>query len=197
MTPAPATSLYLLQNRATVQPLPPNPRPWPLTWTFSSASAVAARRCGLVGERATAQLLYLAITTRLFDKPVSVGVKGHSSSGKSYVVQVTCRFFPKRAVIEMTAMSQRALVYSKENYRHRTLVLYEVVALREGVEDDLTSYFVRSLLSEGRISYAVHGARPSRADGPPSSSRRRGPPGSSSPPPRRGCIGRTRRGCSR
>ncbi len=153
MTPAPATSLYLLQNRATVQPLPPNPRPWPLTWTFSSASAVAARRCGLVGERATAQLLYLAITTRLFDKPVSVGVKGHSSSGKSYVVQVTCRFFPKRAVIEMTAMSQRALVYSKENYRHRTLVLYEVVALREGVEDDLTSYFVRSLLSEGRISY--------------------------------------------
>jgi hypothetical protein len=33
------------------------------------------------------------------------------------------------------------------------MILYEVVALREGVEDDLTAYFVRSLLSEGRISY--------------------------------------------
>jgi hypothetical protein len=29
------------------------------------------------------------------------------------------------------------------------------VALREGVEDDLTSYFIRSLLSEGRIEYPV------------------------------------------
>jgi hypothetical protein len=108
--------------------------------------AVAARGCGLVGERATAQLLYLVITSRLLDKPVSLGVKGHSSSGKSFVVETTCRVFPREAVVEMTAMSQRALVYSSENYRHRMLVLYEVVALREGVEDDLTAYFVRSLL---------------------------------------------------
>ena len=55
----------------------------------------------------------------------------------------------------MTAMSQRALVYSTEDYQHRVLVLYEVVALREGVENDLTSYFVRSLLSEGQIRYPV------------------------------------------
>ena len=33
--------------------------------------------------------------------------------------------------------------------------MYEVVALREGLEDDMTSYFVRSLLSEGRIDYEV------------------------------------------
>ncbi|MET0704472.1 MAG: hypothetical protein ABWY93_32900, partial [Mycobacterium sp.] len=49
----------------------------------------------------------------------------------------------------------RALVYSTEQYAHRTLVVYEVTALREGVEDDMTSYFVRSLLSEGRIDYEV------------------------------------------
>ena len=52
-------------------------------------------------------------------------------------------------------MSERALVYSPEQYSHRTLIVYEVVALREGVEDDMTSYFVRSLLSEGRINYPV------------------------------------------
>ncbi len=116
---------------------------------------VAIGGCGLVGERATAQLLYLAITSRLFDKPVSVGVKGHSSSGKSFVVQVVCRFFPASAVIEKTAMSQRALVYMQEDFRHRVLILYEVVALREGVQDDMTSYLVRSLLSEGCIDYSV------------------------------------------
>ena len=117
--------------------------------------AVAARRCGLVGERATAQLLYLSVTSRFLDKPVSVGVKGHSSSGKSFVVEITCGFFPSSAVLEMTAMSEHALVYSPESFKHRMLVLYEVVALREGVEDNQTAYFVRSLLSEGRIDYPV------------------------------------------
>ena len=115
----------------------------------------AIERSGLVGEVANAQLLYLAMTTRLFAKPVSVGVKGHTASGKSYVVQMTCRFFPTGAVIEKTAMSQKALVYFSEDLRHRVLVLYEAVALREGVEDDMTAYFVRSLLSEGRLSYTV------------------------------------------
>ena len=65
------------------------------------------------------------------------------------------RFFPPEAYLEFTGMSERALVYSPEKYAHRTLVIYEVTALREGVEDDMTSYFVRSLLSEGRIDYEV------------------------------------------
>jgi hypothetical protein len=116
---------------------------------------VAVGRYGLVGESANAQLLYLSITSRLLERPVSVGVKGLSASGKSYTVEVTCHFFPAGAVIEMTAMSQRALVYSPDDYRHRVIVLYEVVALREAVEDDLTSYLMRSLLSEGRLHYEV------------------------------------------
>jgi hypothetical protein len=55
-------------------------------------------------------------------------------------------------------MSERALVYMKEDFAHRTLVLFEAVALREQrekAESNLTAYFVRSLLSEGRISYPV------------------------------------------
>jgi hypothetical protein len=82
-------------------------------------------------------------------------VKGHSSSGKSFTTEQTVKFFPDEAVIEMTAMSERALVYSKEDYQHRTLILYEATALREGAEDNMTAYFVRSLLSEGRIDYPV------------------------------------------
>jgi hypothetical protein len=116
---------------------------------------VAVRGCGVVGEEATAATLYLLITSRLLAKPVSAAVKGHSSSGKSFTTEATVRFFPPEAVIEMTAMSERALVYNKEDYQHRTLVLYEAVALREGNDDNMTSYFVRSLLSEGRIEYPV------------------------------------------
>jgi hypothetical protein len=112
-------------------------------------------RLGVVGERTTAATAYLVLTSRLLDKQASLAVKGHSASGKSWTVEQTVRFFPREAVITMTAMSQRALIYSTEEYAHRTLVVYEAVALREGVEDDLTSYFIRSLLSEGRIEYPV------------------------------------------
>jgi hypothetical protein len=119
------------------------------------AVADEVRSRGLVGEERLARTLYLVLTSRLLDKQVSAGVKGHSASGKSYTVETVCRFFPPDAYLEFTAMSERALVYSTEQYAHRTLVVYEVTALREGVEDNMTSYFVRSLLSEGRIDYEV------------------------------------------
>jgi hypothetical protein len=117
--------------------------------------ATEIRSRGLVGEERLAQTLYLILTSRLLDKQVSAGVKGHSASGKSYTVETVAKFFPKDAYLEFTAMSERALVYSTEQFAHRTLIVYEVTALREGVEDDMTSYFIRSLLSEGRIDYEV------------------------------------------
>ncbi|MGO9155886.1 hypothetical protein [Mycobacterium sp.] len=117
------------------------------------ADEVASR--GLVGEERLAKTLYLILTSRLLDKQVSAGVKGHSASGKSYTVEIVTRFFPTEAYLEFTGMSEHALIFSPEEYAHRTLIVYEVVALREGVENDQTSYFVRSLLSEGRIDYEV------------------------------------------
>jgi hypothetical protein len=114
--------------------------------------------CGVVGEDRNAKLVFLALSSRELEEPVSLALKGLSSSGKSYTVETTVRFFPPKAFIEMTAMSERALVYMKEDFAHRTLVLYEAVGLREQrekAESNLTAYFVRSLLSEGRINYPV------------------------------------------
>jgi hypothetical protein len=108
---------------------------------------------GLVGEERNAATLYLVVTSRLLDRQVSAGLKGHSSSGKSYTVDTVLKFFPDDQVIEFSAFSERALVFSQRDYRHKTIVIYEVVALREGNDDNLTAYFVRSLLSEGRIVY--------------------------------------------
>jgi len=113
------------------------------------------RRRGLVGEERLAQTIYLVVTSRLLDKQVSAGVKGHSASGKSYTVETVLKFFPPDSYLSFTAMSERALIYSADEYAHKTIVIYEVTALREGAEDDMTSYFIRSLLSEGRIDYEV------------------------------------------
>jgi hypothetical protein len=113
------------------------------------------RRRGVVGEVAVACALYLVLTSRVLLKQVSAAVKGHTSSGKSWTVERTVEFFPPDAVIAMTAMSEHALVYMQEDLKHRTLVLYEATAIREGQEENHTGYFVRSLLSEGRICYPV------------------------------------------
>jgi 5S rRNA maturation endonuclease (ribonuclease M5) len=77
-------------------------------------------RCGVVGEDRVAALVYLAITSRLLDRPVSGAVKGTSSTGKSRTVETVTRFFPSDAILAMTAMSERALVYSREPLKHRT-----------------------------------------------------------------------------
>ncbi len=104
---------------------------------------------GVVGERRAAKLLYLAVTSRLLDRPVSVAVKGPSSGGKSFVVESTLKFFPPEASYALTAMSERALAYSTEPLRHRHLVIYEAA----GMASDFATYLIRSLLSEGRLRY--------------------------------------------
>ena len=114
--------------------------------------------CGLVGEDRNAQLTYLALASRRLEDPVSVAVKGLSSSGKSFTTETVLRFVPEEAVIAMTAMSERALIYMEEDFAHRTIVLFEAVALREEREktdSNLTAYIIRSLLSEGEIRYPV------------------------------------------
>jgi hypothetical protein len=148
-------SLSPVESAATVPPVPADPPTLAADQRILGRFEVAVGRLGVVGERTTAATAYLVLCSRLLDKQASLAVKGHSASGKSFTIEQTVRFFPPEAVITMTAMSQRALVYSTEQYAHRTLVVYEAVALREGVQDDLTSYFIRSLLSEGRIEYPV------------------------------------------
>ena len=109
------------------------------------------KNSGVAGESRTAKILYLALTSRLLAKPVSVAVKGTSSSGKSYLVERTLNYFPESAYYALTAMSERALAYSEEPISHRFLVIYEAA----GLSGDFQTYLIRSLLSEGRLRYEV------------------------------------------
>jgi hypothetical protein len=104
---------------------------------------------GLVGERRAAKLLYLSLTSRLLARPVSIGIKGVSSAGKSYAVETVLKFFPPEAYHVLTGMSERTLVYSRESFVHRILILYETAALNSG----FAAYLMRSLLSENRLRY--------------------------------------------
>ena len=106
-------------------------------------------RSGVVGESRLAKLLYLAVTSRLLERPVSVAMKGPSAGGKSYLTERVLGFFPDEAYYALTAMSEHALAYGDEPLSNRFLVLFEAA----GMDSELATYFVRSLLSEGRLRY--------------------------------------------
>ena len=76
-------------------------------------------------------------------------MKGPSSAGKSYLVSSVLDFLPATAYHALSSMSEKALIYSKTDLRHRMLVVYEA----SGMEGDMQTYLIRSLLSEGRIRY--------------------------------------------
>jgi hypothetical protein len=104
---------------------------------------------GVVGEERAAKIIFLALVSRLLDRPVSVAVKGPSSGGKSFLVESTLKFFPAQSFYALTAMSEHALAYSNEPLRHRHLVIYEAAGMRS----EFATYLIRSLLSEGCLRY--------------------------------------------
>lgn len=115
--------------------------------TFADEIAAA----GLAGECKLVQIIYLAVTSRLLDRIVSVAVKGPSAVGKSFAVERVLDYFPPSAYYALSAMSEHALVYDREPLRHRTLVIYKAA----GLASDLATYMVRSLLSEGHVRYVT------------------------------------------
>lgn len=108
-------------------------------------------KMGLVGERRAARLLFLALTSRLLAKPISVVVKGPSAAGKSYIVETVLRFFPASSYLDFTSMSEHALVYDTRPISNRFIVIYEAA----GMANDTLTYMLRSLLSEGRLKYTT------------------------------------------
>src|SRR5262249_27596927 len=86
---------------------------------------VAVEKAGLVGETNNAKILYLALTSRLFERPASIAIKGVSSGGKSFTVEQALKFFPPSAYFERTGMSAKALIFTEQNFRHRFIVIFE------------------------------------------------------------------------
>lgn len=99
------------------------------------------------GSTLIVTLLALALYSRHLAKPVSVAVRGESSAGKSYAIERALEFISPEATHVLTSMSEKALVYSDEDFAHRMIVLYEA----DSLANKNTAALVRSLLSEGRL----------------------------------------------
>ncbi len=120
-------------------------------------------RGGFAGETRNAEIVFLALVSRLFEQPVSVAVKGPSSGGKSFLVKQTLEFFPASSHLTTSGLSEHALIYSGESFEHRFLVMAEAA----GANKEFADYLIRTLQSEGRIEYETvektkEGIRPRR-----------------------------------
>ena len=133
---------------ATAEPLPAW-RPLAADAHILDRFADEIEAAGLAGERRLVKLLYLVLTSRLLARIVSIALKGPSSVGKSFLVDRTLAYFPPSAYFALSAMSEHAMAYSTEPLKHRMLVLYEAA----GMNSDLATYLIRSLLSEGQVRY--------------------------------------------
>src|ERR1700681_2656230 len=80
---------------------------------------------GLIGERRNSLILFLACLTSIFDYPVSVIVKGATSSGKSNLLRAVLRLFPSRFVVCRTSLSGKALAHARTGLARRILYLAE------------------------------------------------------------------------
>ena len=77
---------------------------------------------GFAGSLRGPKLLYLALTSRLLSRPVSLVMKAPSSAGKSYAVERTTAYFPEEAFYSLSSMSPKALAYDTEPLKRRILI---------------------------------------------------------------------------
>jgi hypothetical protein len=114
-----------------------------------SRFAVDVRRAGLVGEERNAKILFLAQKSRRTDAPVNIVVMGQSAAGKNYLVKSVTRFAPEQACKDISAMSEKALLYMEDPLCHRHIFISEA----PGLDNDFLNYIVRTLLSEKQLVY--------------------------------------------
>jgi DNA primase catalytic core len=109
----------------------------------------ATEKSGCVGEDDNKILVYLAMTSRLLDKPISLIVKGDSSGGKSFLVEKMSAFMPDAEKLAFSAITPRALYHRQNDLSHKILIVYE----RPGAED--SDYSIRTLQSEGKLTISM------------------------------------------
>ena len=107
--------------------------------------------CRFAGDIKQAKLLFLVLHTRFFDRPVSVLVKGPSSGGKSFLVNMVLKFLPLTAYEALTGMSEKAIAHWDVDLRHKYLFIQEA----SGLQNPEGNWMLRSLLSEGHLRYTV------------------------------------------
>jgi hypothetical protein len=116
------------------------------------------RDIGVAGEEDLALMLYVVMTSRLLDRPLSAIVQGASASGKSYIIETIGKLMPPESVVQAHDFSDQALYYLPEgSLVHRVVISGERVneyRSKDGFAEDNTKGF-REMVASRVLRKAV------------------------------------------
>jgi DNA primase len=117
---------------------------------------------GVVGERRTVAMYFCAMDSRLLPNniviPNVLAMKnaGHYGAGKSFTLTMCTQVYPEEAYFMITNGSGKSLYFLDGGLKHRCLIVTEGFQFQENnASDSELVYSIRSLISEGRVSYCV------------------------------------------
>jgi len=113
---------------------------------------------GIAGERELSLTLYIIMTSRLLDKPLSAIVQGASASGKSYIIETVAKLMPPESVIQAHDFSDQALYYLPSgSLIHKVVISGERVnehQSKNSYAEDNTKAF-REMVASGELRKVV------------------------------------------
>ena len=111
--------------------------------------------CGVVGEEANAQAVYLAALSRKLDKPLAVLIQSTSAAGKSALMDAVLKLVPPEERVAYSAMTGQSLFYLGEaDLKHKALAIAEEEGVRQA------AYALKLLQSQGTLTIASTGKDP-------------------------------------
>lgn len=107
---------------------------------------------GYAGDLRPAELVYVAATSRLLERPQNIAVVSQSAAGKNATVDAALELIPPEEVHIEKAGSARALIYSDANFAHKVVLVEEAESIPE---DGPAASAVRSLAADNKMAYDV------------------------------------------
>ena len=110
---------------------------------------------GVVGEGSNALVGYLAMVSRLLDKPLAVLIQSTSAAGKSTLMDALLSLMPEHQRVHYSAMTGQSLFYLGEgDLKHKILAIAEEEGVRQA------AYALKLLQSQGELTIASTGKDP-------------------------------------
>jgi len=110
----------------------------------------ATNRMGIVGENILRVMVYLCFTSRITEHPLSITVKGESSSGKSFACQLVKKLIPEEGMFFITRATENALYHIQEDG-----LQHKIVYINELPGSESADYSIRSAQSERDLTLMI------------------------------------------
>ncbi|MFX0194889.1 MAG: hypothetical protein ACFFCW_02110 [Candidatus Hodarchaeota archaeon] len=113
---------------------------------------------GVAGEDELCLTIYLVMTSRLLEKPLSVMVQGASASGKSFIIETIAKLMPPEEVVQAHDFTDQVFYYMDEgSLQHKIVISGERLQEhrgKDGEAQDNTKAF-REMVGSGYLRKAV------------------------------------------